>query len=67
MRILIVLTYYRPHTSGLTIYTERLATALSNRGHDVTVFTTQFDKKLPLEEVIDGVTDREVTGACKGK
>ncbi len=55
MRILIVLTYYRPHTSGLTIYTERLATALSNRGHDVTVFTTQFDKKLPLEEVIDGV------------
>ncbi|MBP1701781.1 MAG: hypothetical protein H6Q38_888, partial [Chloroflexi bacterium] len=23
MRILTVLTYYRPHTSGLTIYTER--------------------------------------------
>lgn len=55
MRILIVLTYYRPHTSGLTIYTERLAAALVKRGHDVTVFTTQFDKKLPLEEVIDGV------------
>jgi glycosyltransferase involved in cell wall biosynthesis len=55
MRILIVLTYYRPHTSGLTIYTERLATALAKRGHDVTVFTTQFDKKLPFEEVIDGV------------
>jgi glycosyltransferase involved in cell wall biosynthesis len=55
MRILIVLTYYRPHTSGLTIYTERLATALAKRGHEVTVFTTQFDKKLPLEEVIDGV------------
>jgi glycosyltransferase involved in cell wall biosynthesis len=55
MRILIVLTYYRPHTSGLTIYTERLANALAKRGHDVTVFTTQFDKKLPLEEVIDGV------------
>lgn len=55
MRILIVLTYYRPHTSGLTIYTERLASALAKRGHNVTVFTTQFDKKLPLEEMIDGV------------
>lgn len=55
MRILIVLTYYRPHTSGLTIYTERLARALAKRGHEVTVFTTQFDKNLPLYEVIDQV------------
>jgi len=55
MRILIVLTYYRPHTSGLTIYTERLAAALADLGHEVTVFTTQFDKKLPLEEIINGV------------
>ena len=55
MRILIVLTYYRPHTSGLTIYTERLANALVKRGHDVTVFTTQFDKHLPLDESIEGV------------
>lgn len=55
MRILIVLTYFRPHTSGLTIYTERLAVALTEQGHEVTVFTTQFDKKLPLEEWINGV------------
>lgn len=55
MRILIVLTYYRPHTSGLTIYTERLASALAKRGHEVTVFTTQYDKHLPLEESIEGV------------
>ncbi len=55
MRILIVLTYYRPHTSGLTIYTERLAKAFAKRGHDVTVFTTQFDKSTPIEEDVDGV------------
>ncbi len=55
MRILIVLTYYRPHTSGLTIYAERLAKALARRGHQVTVFTTQYDRSLPLEEIIDGV------------
>lgn len=55
MRILIVLTYYRPHTSGLTIYAERLAKALAKRGHQVTVMTSQFDKTLPLDEYMDDV------------
>jgi glycosyltransferase involved in cell wall biosynthesis len=55
MKILIVLTYYRPHTSGLTIYAERLAKALVNRGHKVTVLTSQFEKSLPREEILDGV------------
>lgn len=55
MRILTVLTYYRPHTSGLTIYAERLARAFVKQGHQVTVMTTQYDKSLPLEEMMDGV------------
>ena len=55
MRILTVLTYYRPHTSGLTIYAERLARAFVQRGHQVTVMTTQYDPSLPREENMDGV------------
>src|SRR5512143_4097161 len=55
MKILTVLTYYRPHTSGLTIYAERLARAFVKRGHQVTVMTTQFDPSLPREETMDGV------------
>ena len=55
MRILVVLTYYRPHTSGLTIYAERLAKALARRGHQVTVLTSQFDPSTPAEEMQDGV------------
>jgi glycosyltransferase involved in cell wall biosynthesis len=55
MKILTVLTYYRPHTSGLTIYAERLARAFARRGHQVTVMTTQFDPSLVLEETMDGV------------
>lgn len=55
MKILIELTYYRPHTSGLTIYAERLAKALAKRGHQVTVLTSQFDKKLARDEWMDGV------------
>ena len=55
MKILTVLTYYRPHTSGLTIYAERLARAFARRGHQVTVMTTQFDPSLPRAETVDGV------------
>jgi glycosyltransferase involved in cell wall biosynthesis len=55
MRILIALTYYRPHYSGLTIYTERLARALVARGHQVTVLTSRFDPSLPAHETKDGV------------
>ena len=55
MKILTVLTYYRPHTSGLTIYAERLARAFAKRGHQVTVMTSQYDPSLLLEETLDGV------------
>jgi glycosyltransferase involved in cell wall biosynthesis len=55
MRILVVLTYYRPHISGLTIYAERLARAWVRRGHQVTVLTSQYLPNLPGEETMDGV------------
>ncbi|MCA2001726.1 MAG: glycosyltransferase family 4 protein [Chloroflexi bacterium] len=54
MKILTVLTYYRPHTSGLTIYAERLVRAFVKRGHQVTVMTTQYEPSLPAEETMDG-------------
>ncbi len=55
MRILIGLTYFQPHKSGLTVYAVREAKALAARGHDVTVLTSQYDKNLPLEESDEGV------------
>lgn len=55
MRILIALTYYRPHVSGLTIYAERLARGLARRGHRVTVLTSQFAPQLAARETVDGV------------
>ncbi|PKO03112.1 MAG: glycosyltransferase family 1 protein [Chloroflexi bacterium HGW-Chloroflexi-5] len=55
MKILIVLTYYRPHISGLTIYAERLAKAFVARGHEVTVLTSGFRKALAAEEIVEGV------------
>ncbi len=55
MRILFILTYYRPHVSGLTIYVERLACELAARGHAVTVLTSHYNRALPFEEVVDDV------------
>jgi glycosyltransferase involved in cell wall biosynthesis len=55
VKVLLVLTYYHPHVSGLTIYVKRLAQSLARRGHKVTVLTSGYDPALPKEEVIDGV------------
>ena len=55
MKVLMVLTYYRPHTSGLTIYAERLARSLADLGHEVTVLTSQFEPDLRREENREGV------------
>ncbi len=55
MRILIVLTYYKPYKSGLTIYAQRQAEALAALGHDVVVLTSQFDPGLPKQEMDGGV------------
>ncbi|MBI3914652.1 MAG: glycosyltransferase family 4 protein [Chloroflexi bacterium] len=54
-KILICLTYYRPHISGLTMYVERLARGLARRGHSVTVLTSHFAQDLPYDEMLDGV------------
>lgn len=55
MRILIALTYYRPHYSGLTIHAEREARSLAARGHQVIVLTSRYERSLPSRETRDGV------------
>jgi glycosyltransferase involved in cell wall biosynthesis len=56
MKVFIALTYYRPWTSGLTIYVERLARGLAARRHHVTVLTSQYDRSLPHIERLDRVS-----------
>ena len=55
MRILIALTYFQPHKSGLTVYAVRLAKALAARGHTVKILTSHFDKSVPAHEMQEGV------------
>ncbi len=55
MRILMVLTYYYPHWTGLTAFAQRIAEGLVARGHRVTVLTSRYARSLASEEVHNGV------------
>jgi len=55
LRVLFILTYYRPHTSGLTIYVERLARSFARRGHPVTILTSRHSRSLATRERDQGV------------
>ena len=65
MNILIILTYFQPYKSGLTIYAVRQAKALAARGHVVTVLTSQYEKGLQREAWADGVRIVRVPVAFK--
>lgn len=61
MKILQILYYYHPHTSGLTVYAERLSKELALRGHEVTVLTSQHDIALRRTgDVLNGVAVRRL-------
>ena len=55
LRILVCLTYYLPHRTGLTLHAARLARELAVRGHAVTVLSARFRRDLAGEETIAGV------------
>ncbi|HUV72633.1 MAG TPA: glycosyltransferase family 4 protein [Clostridia bacterium] len=55
MKILFVLTYYRPHWTGLTQYAARLAEGLAKKGYLVEVLCSQHEKSLARQEKIKGV------------
>lgn len=55
MKILLVLTYYRPHWTGLTQYAARLAEGLVEKGHRAEILCSQHQKNLPLKEEIKEV------------
>ncbi|MEN9936541.1 MAG: hypothetical protein RLZZ387_3120 [Chloroflexota bacterium] len=55
MKILVALTFYHPHWTGLTVHAVRVAESLAARGHQVTVVTTRHAPDLPRDEMLNGV------------
>jgi len=55
LRILAALQYYLPHRTGVPIHLQRVAEALVQRGHQVTILTARHSIELPRDETINGV------------
>jgi len=55
MHIVMGLYYYFPYVSGLSVYTKYLAEAFAEKGHDVTVITSRYDRTLDLAQTMNGV------------
>jgi glycosyltransferase involved in cell wall biosynthesis len=60
VNVLVTLTYYHPHWTGLTVVARRLAEGLAARGHTVTVLASQHQRELPRREEINGVQVQRV-------
>ncbi len=56
MKILFLVTYYRPHWTGLTQYAVRLAEGLADKKNKTEVLCVQHNKSLPRKEIINNVT-----------
>lgn len=55
MKLLVILTYYYPHWTGLTAHAVRIAECLAARGVQVTVLTTRHSPTLARDEIVNGV------------
>ena len=55
LQVLILLQYYAPHRTGLTLHVQHLAEALVRRGHEVRVITARHDRHTPRRAVENGV------------
>lgn len=61
VKILQILYFYEPYTSGLTVYAARLSRELAARGHDVSVLASRHDSSLPIAETTaDGIRVRRI-------
>jgi glycosyltransferase involved in cell wall biosynthesis len=55
IKLLTILTYYRPHWTGLTAHAVQVAEGLAARGVEVTVLTVRHSPELKRDEMINGV------------
>ena len=51
MKALLILTYYAPHRTGLTIHVQLVAESLARRGHEVTVLTSRYRPDLLIQTI----------------
>jgi glycosyltransferase involved in cell wall biosynthesis len=55
MRIIQVAPYFHPHIGGVESHVLEISIELIKRGHEVQVFTSQYNPHLPKTEIIDNI------------
>ena len=54
MRIVQVCPFFAPHAGGVESHVRTLSRALAAQGHEVTVVTSRYRRRLPIEEEFEG-------------
>ncbi len=54
MRIVQVSPFFAPHTGGVESHVRNLAREFARQGHEVTVVTARYDRRLPRTEAAEG-------------
>ena len=55
MKILFILEHYFPYVGGAEQLFKSVAEGLADKGHEVRILTTLYDKKLPQKEIVNQV------------
>jgi glycosyltransferase involved in cell wall biosynthesis len=56
LKIAFLTELFHPHVGGCERRFIEIGRRLATKGHDIHVFTTQYDRNLPKEEQVDGIT-----------
>jgi len=54
VRIVQVLPFFHPHAGGVESHVRGLVREFAREGHEVTVVTSRYDRRLPIEEETEG-------------
>ncbi len=54
MRVVQISPFFYPHAGGVESHVRGLAREFARKGHEVTVVTSRYDRRLPTEERIEG-------------
>ena len=60
MKILFILEHYYPYVGGAEQLFKSVAEGLADKGHEVRILTTLYDKKLPQKETVNQVEIKRV-------
>lgn len=60
MKIIQVAPYFQPHIGGVESHVLEISIELQRRGHQVLIYTSQYDPRLPRKEIVENLKVRRI-------